>query len=131
MLTNRLEGQRVVVLFHGRPAAIRQAQFRILVQMLAARLTSKSGAIHKTDLSSKKDEGFVGVARLKKELTDSRVDPDVYLKGDNKGGYWIRKNIELGRLDTPPVRDLELGDARIDDALEAIDEAQDAPTDSE
>jgi CheY-like chemotaxis protein len=110
-ITGRQEGKRMEVMVGGKPALLTNASFLMLLNLVAGRLRSPEGWIHKNDLGAKAEQGWKGISRLKEELAPHLPPKAAIVENDQSGSYRLHAGIEIAGVDAARLD--ALGDARI------------------
>jgi CheY-like chemotaxis protein len=117
-ITGRQEGKRMEVKVGGRPVLLTNASFLMLLNLVAGRLRSPEGWIHKNDLGAKAEQGWKGISRLKEELAPHLPPKAAIVENDQSGSYRLPAGLEIAGVDTARLE--ALGDARIARLAEEI-----------
>jgi CheY-like chemotaxis protein len=110
-ITGRQEGKRVEVKVGGKPVLLTNASFLMLLTLVAGRLRSPEGWVHKSDLGAKAEQGWKGISRLKEELGPHLPPKSAIVENDQSGSYRLHGVLEIAGVDTGHLG--SLGDARI------------------
>lgn len=111
-ITGRQEGKRIEICVGDKAVLLTNASFLMLMHLVAGRLRSEQGWVHKNDLGAKTEQGWKGISRLKEELAPHLPAKTEVTENDKSGSYKLHANIEIVSIDT--ARLASIGDARIE-----------------
>lgn len=110
-ITGRQEGKRMEVKVGDKAVLLTNASFLMLLNLVAGRLRSSEGWIHKNDLGAKAEQGWKGISRLKEELAPHLPARAAIVENDQSGSYRLHASLEIAGVDSGHLE--SLGDARI------------------
>jgi len=111
-ITGGQEGKRIEVKVGDKPVLLTNASFLMLMTLLAGRLRTPEGWVHKNDLGAKAEQGWKGISRLKEELAPHLPPKAAIIDNDKSGSYRLHAGLEIAGIDTARLE--SIGDARIE-----------------
>ncbi len=124
-ITGAQEGKRLEVKVGDKAVLLTHASFLMLVTLVAGRLRTPEGWVHKNDLGARAEQGWKGISRLKEELAPHLPPKASIVENDKSGSYRLHQDLELSGVDTGRLE--SLGDARIGALAEEIGRLQRRP----
>ncbi|MBF0341839.1 MAG: response regulator [Magnetococcales bacterium] len=98
-ITGEVQGKRTGIEMDGKQIPLPDAQFILLMRLVAARFRNDQGWIHKDDLGSRDAEGFKGISNLNTAIQPFLPPGVPFYENDKKGSYRIGSGIEIGQVD--------------------------------
>jgi DNA-binding response OmpR family regulator len=117
---DKMQNRRTIVWIESKQIPLTDTMLRTLLELIAGNLSDKE--VYKTDLGGTEQEGFRGVAELKKELTPSLGDVS-YIRNHHNGFYSIDRPIEIETIDVEKLR--AIGNKRITELAEELSSLRD------
>lgn len=97
-ITGEAQGKRTGITIGGKTLFLPDAQFLLLMRIVAGRVRDGQGWVHKHDLGSKDEQGFKGISNLNSVLRGF-LPPNVpCYENDLKGRYRLHHEITLGEI---------------------------------
>ncbi|MBF0583418.1 MAG: response regulator [Magnetococcales bacterium] len=97
-ITGEPNGKRTGIEMDGKPLLLPDAQFLLLMRLVAAKVRNDQGWIHKDDLGSNDSEGFKGMSNLNNSLKPLLPTDVSFYENDKKGSYRINTSIGIGQV---------------------------------
>jgi hypothetical protein len=88
------------------------ASFLMLLNLVAGRLRTEEGWVHKNDLGARAEQGWKGISRLKEELAPHLPAKAAITENDKSGSYRLHAAVQIAGVDTARLE--SSGDARIE-----------------
>jgi hypothetical protein len=111
-ITGLQEGKRMEVKVGDKAVLLTNASFLMLLNLVAGRLRTEEGWVHKNDLGARVEQGWKGISRLKEELAPHLPAKAAITENDKSGSYRLHAGVEISGIDT--ARLVSSGDARIE-----------------
>ncbi|MBF0400718.1 MAG: response regulator [Magnetococcales bacterium] len=91
--------KRTGVIIGDKELTLPDFQLVLLLKLVAARVVSGHGWVHKISLGSKDDAGFKGIAYLNSSIQPFLPDGIPFYENDKQGSYRINPCIAIGKID--------------------------------
>ncbi|ABK43799.1 response regulator receiver protein [Magnetococcus marinus MC-1] len=111
-VTGELHGKRTCIQLGDKVIPLPNAQFLILMKMVAARVRDERGWVHKSDLGSKDEQGFKGVSTLSGTLALHLPSELSFYENNKQGSYRINPEIAIGHINHSTLAEHPLKDVR-------------------
>src|SRR4051812_26030226 len=111
-ITGLQEGKRMEVKVGDKAVLLTNASFLMLLNLVAGRLRTEEGWVHKNDLGARAEQGWKGISRLKEELAPHLPPKVAITENDKSGSYRLHAGVEISVVDTARLE--SSGDARIE-----------------
>ncbi|MBF0625396.1 MAG: response regulator [Magnetococcales bacterium] len=98
-ISGESQGKRTGIVIGGKASFLPDAQFLLLMRLVAGRVRDGQGWVHKVDLGSSDAEGFKGMSNLASAIQSLLPEGFAFYENDKKGSYRIHPVIVVGKID--------------------------------
>jgi CheY-like chemotaxis protein len=102
-VTGQPQRKKTIVHLGGQPVPLNTGPFVMLLRLVAGRLSTSEGWVHRDQLGAKTEQGWKGVSRLKQELRPHLPKQAEVVENDGMGSYRLQTGIGIEEIDLPSL----------------------------